>query len=506
MKNTRREFVKNTAVVAGGISLLSTGCSTGEPTMSFKEYRQFDALGLAELVKTGEVSAAELLENAIARTEAVNPAINAVVLEHYDMARETVKNGLPDGPFSGVPYLLKDLGVAMKGTVTTDGSVFNKDNLYDYDSTITARYKKAGLVIFGKANSPEFGGSPSTENTLFGATHNPWDLTRSAGGSSGGSAAAVAAGILPAAHATDGGGSIRIPGSCCGLFAMKPTRGRTPQGPLSYEKFDGLTIGHAVSRSVRDNAGLLDISQGPELGDAYATHVVERPYLEEIKRPVGKLRIALMTKPILSTIEVDQECVTAAENAAKLCESLGHSVELATPPVNVSNLYKGLGGASCIVVAEAVAAQEAKLGRKVTPDDLEEATWDRLQKGRAITGLEHAQFRSYFHEGSRVLGRFMQDYDVILSPTMGMVPAKLGVLSMDQPYSELMLPGARAAAFTGLYNMTGQPAMSVPLHWTEEGVPVGVQFAGRFGDEATLYRLAAQLEEAAPWFDKIAAV
>lgn len=471
--------------------------------MNFEQYRKFDAIGLAELVNAGKASAAELLDIAIARTEAVNPKVNAVVLEHYDMARAAIDNGLPDGPFTGVPYVLKDLGSAVKGTVTTDGSVFNKDNVYDFDSTLTERYKKAGLVIFGKTNSPEFGGSPSTENTLFGATHNPWNLQRSAGGSSGGSAAAVAAGIVPAAHATDGGGSIRIPASCCGLIGMKPTRGRVPQGPKSYEKFSGLTMQHAVSRSVRDNAALLDISQGPELGDAYATAVCERPYLDEITSPAGNLRIALMTKPILSNIVVDNECVEAAENAAKLCESLGHHVEIAIPPVDVGALYRALGGTSCLVVAEAVAEQEAKLGRQVTEADLEEATWDRLQRGREITGLEYSLFRNSFHEGSRALAIFMQDYDVILSPTMAMVPAKLGVLAMNQPYSALMKPGARAAAFTGLYNMTGQPAMSVPLHWSNEGIPVGVQFAGRFGDEATLYRLAAQLEQAAPWFDQI---
>jgi Asp-tRNA(Asn)/Glu-tRNA(Gln) amidotransferase A subunit family amidase len=285
--------------------------------------------------------------------------------------------GLPDGPFTGVPWLLKDLGIAMKGTVTTNGSAFFKDAIQQHDSTLVARYRRAGLVIFGKTHSPEFGGTASSESALFGDTHNPWNLELSAGGSSGGSAAAVAAGIVPAAHASDGGGSIRIPASACGLFGLKPTRGRVPLGPDIYESRNGLSAQHVVSRSVRDSAALLDLSQGADIGDAYASPEMRRPYSEEIQQPAGKLRIALMTAPLLP-LAVDPECVAAAQNAAKLCESLGHQVEEATPVIDAGSLYDALGVSSNLVVAKKVSRREQALGRKVREDELEPITWQGL--------------------------------------------------------------------------------------------------------------------------------
>jgi Asp-tRNA(Asn)/Glu-tRNA(Gln) amidotransferase A subunit family amidase len=424
------------------------------------------------------------------------------VTKHYELARGFIEKGLPDGPFQGVPYLLKDLGIALDGTVTTQGSLFFRTAIYDYDSTLVRRYKNAGLVIFGKTHSPEFGGTPSSESRLFGATHNPWKLDLSAGGSSGGAAAAVAAGIVPAAHGSDGGGSIRIPASACGLFGLKPTRGRVPMGPKVYETRNGLSVMHAVSRSVRDSAALLDVSQGPAPGDAYSAPGAMRPYAEEVRRSPGKLRIALMTRPILQ-IPVAPECVEAAENAGRLCESLGHQVEVATPILDGRALYDALGISSNVVVAENVEAREAALGRSVAPGELESITWQAREAGRSASAVNYSRARTTLHRASRTLASFMQEYDAVLSPTMALVPPKLGVLSLSQDYEDFMLVAAAASAFTALYNMTGQPAMSVPLHQTDHGIPVGVMFAGRFGDEAALFRLAAQLERATPWFDRV---
>jgi Asp-tRNA(Asn)/Glu-tRNA(Gln) amidotransferase A subunit family amidase len=503
---TRRDFVHAGALLTlGGLFALPSQRSAAADARSFGEYRRYDALGLAELVRRGDASPQQLLDLAIARTEAIDPQINAVVARHDDLARQAIRNGLPEGPFKGVPYLLKDLGIALAGTVTTDGSRFFADVVYDHDSTLVERYQAAGLVIFGKTHSPEFGGSPSSESRLFGATHNPWNPALSAGGSSGGSAAAVAAGIVPAAHASDGGGSIRIPASCCGLFGLKPARGRVPMGPGVYETRNGLSAMHAVSRSVRDSAALLDISQGPAPGDAYAAPRRERPYLEELKHSPGKLRIALMTHTILG-IPVAPECVTAAKIAGKLLESLGHQVEIAAPELDVGPLYGALGISSNVLVAEKVQGREALLGRSAGPEELEPVTRHGLKAGRAVNAVAYSRARKTLHRASRTLASFMQRYDAILSPTLALVPPALGVLSLDQPYEDFMTGAAAASAFTALYNMTGQPAMSVPLHWTDAGVPVGVMFAGRFGDEATLFRLAAQLEQAAPWFDRVPSI
>jgi Asp-tRNA(Asn)/Glu-tRNA(Gln) amidotransferase A subunit family amidase len=499
---TRRRFLEASA---GAALALGAAPALGRERGSFAEYRSHDAVGLAQLVRRGEASPSELLELAIARAEAVNPKVQALILEHFDLARREARSKLPEGPLRGVPYLLKDLAVAMRGTLTTEGSRLFRKARHDEDNTLVERYRAAGLVIFGKTHSPEFGSSPSSESALHGATHNPWDLTRSAGGSSGGAAAAVAAGIVPAAHASDGGGSIRIPASACGLFGLKPTRGRVPMGPTLYEGWGGLSAQHAVTRSVRDSAALLDATQGREVGDAYATAARERPYLEEIERDPGRLRIAWMKQPAIP-VPVDEDCSAAAEHAANLCASLGHEVVPAQPTLDVEALWNAFGLTTSVGIALKVARREAELGRAAGPDDLEPINLRNVRSGRAASGIEHARARDTLHAASRALGRFMQEYDVILSPTMASVPPKLGTLGLSQPYERFVAAASAASAFTSLFNMTGQPAMSVPLHWTASGVPVGAMFAGRFGDEATLFRLAAQLETQQPWFERVPAI
>src|SRR2546429_4818864 len=295
-----------------------------------KDYERYDGLGLADLVRTRAVTAKELLTAAVARIEARNPAVNAVVNRMYDRAEATIAAGLPPGPFTGVPYLLKDLGVYYTGTVTSSGSAFFRDAIADHDSEIVARLKRAGLVILGKTNTSEFGLSPSAEPKLFGPTRNPWNLARSAGGSSGGAAAAVAAGMLPMAHGTDGGGSVRIPASCCGLFGLKPTRARTPFGPDLGENWSGSSVGHALTRSVRDSAALLDATGGPDIGDPYWAPPPKSPFLAEVGAEPGRLKIAFTTKA-WSGHPVGPECIAAVAEAAKLCERLGHHVEEASP-------------------------------------------------------------------------------------------------------------------------------------------------------------------------------
>ncbi len=467
-----------------------------------KDYERYDGLGLADLVKTRAVTAKELLTAAVARIEARNPAVNAVVNRLYDRAEAAIAAELPAGPFAGVPYLLKDLGVYYTGTVTSSGSAFFRDAIADHDSEIVARLKRAGLVILGKTNTSEFGLSTSVEPKLFGPTRNPWNLEFSAGGSSGGAAAAVASGMLPVAHATDGGGSIRIPASCCGLFGLKPTRARTPLGPDFGEGWSGMGVGHAVTRSVRDSAALLDVTAGPDVGDPYWAPPPGGPYLAEVGVDPGRLRIAFTTKA-WSGHPVDVECVAAVLASAKLCESLGHSVAEASPFIDEELHNKArrvVIGANTRTTLE---ARGKALGREPRPDDVETFTWAAAESGRELTASDYAGAIRVLHQVGRVVGRFFTRYDVLLTPTMCEPPYKLGVLSMSgndpQTYLQALLG---TIAFTSLFNTAGNPAMSVPLHWSASGLPVGVQFAAPFGDEATLLRLGSQLEAARPWVDR----
>lgn len=466
------------------------------------DYERFDGLGLAELVKTRQVSAQELLHAAIERVERRNPAINAVVNRMFDKAEAAIAAGLPSGLFTGVPYLLKDLGVYYAGTVTTAGSAFLRDAVADHDSEIVTRMKRAGLVIFGKTNTSEFGLSTSVEPKLFGPTRNPFNLAYSAGGSSGGAGAAVASGMVPMAHATDGGGSIRVPASCCGLFGLKPTRARTPMGPDFGEGWSGASVGHAVTRSVRDSAALLDATAGPDIGDPYWAPPPERPFLAEVGAHPGPLKIAFSTTA-WNGQDVAPECAAAVMDAATLCESLGHHLEPASPEIDADEHAK----ATRIIVAantrRALEARAATLRREPGTDDVEAVTWSTAEFGRKATATDYAHALVSIHRIGRVVARFFCRFDILLTPTLCKPPHKLGMLAMTgidpKAYLKALLG---TIAFTSVFNSAGNPAMSVPLHWTASGLPIGVQFAAPFGDEATLLRLAAQLEAARPWGDR----
>jgi amidase len=469
---------------------------------AFAEYDRYDALGLAGLVRDKEISAAELLETAIARVEAGNPRLNAITHKLYDRARAAVAAGLPDGPLAGVPFMLKDLGAFEKGIPCSFGSRFFDGFIAPVDATITERYRAAGLVVLARTATPEFGLNATTEPALHGPTRNPWDLTRSAGGSSGGSAAAVAARLLPAAHATDGGGSIRIPASCCGLFGLKPTRARNPSGPLVGEGWSGMSVGHVVTISVRDSAALLDATHGPAPGDPYPAPPVARPFLAEVGADPGRLRIALVTVPPDGT-PVHPDCVAAAENAARLCAELGHVVEPADLPPLPPIFAGATGIIICANLRNTLEKRGRALGREPRPDDVERVTWQMAERGRRHSAAEYAGAVQGIHDVGRTLAPFFARYDVLLSPTLAQPPVALGHL--DMMLDDLDAFTERLAAFmpfTPLFNITGQPAASLPLSWNAQGLPIGVQFAAPFGDEATLFRLAAQLEAAAPWRDR----
>ena len=442
------------------------------------ELDRYDGLGLAALVRQREVSAAELLDAAIERVEARNPAINAVIHRMDAQARTAIAAGLPRGPFTGVPYLLKDLGAFYAGAPTTLGSAFFRDAVADHDSEIVLRLKHAGLVIFGKTNTSEFGLSTSVEPRLFGPTRNPWNHAYSAGGSSGGAAAAVAAGMVPMAHATDGGGSIRIPASACGLFGLKPTRARTPAGPDIAESWNGAGISHAVTRSVRDSAALLDATAGPDIGDPYCAPPPRGSFLADAGAGAdpGRLKIAVTTTAWNGS-PVDPDCAAAATGAARLCETLGHHVAEASPAIDEEARNAAM---RLIIGAHTRATLElrgAALGREPQPEDVETSTWSMAEYGRQVTASDYAKAIRVLHQTGRVLGRFFGAYDVLITPTMCRPPYKLGVLAQSGNDAHAYLEAILATiAFTSPFNTTGSPAMSVPLSWSRDGLPIGVQF------------------------------
>jgi amidase len=438
----------------------------------------------------------------------------------FDEALATVARGVGDGPFAGVPFLLKDLLAAYAGQPLRSGSRFLKDYVPDRDSEIVRRYRRAGVIVVGKTNTCEFGLVPYTEPELFGPTRNPWDLSRTPGGSSGGSAAAVAAGIVPMAGGGDGGGSIRIPASCCGLFGLKPSRGRTPTGPYYGEIWQGAVVEHVLTRSVRDSAAMLDAIAGPDPGAPYYAPAPERPFLDEVQRAPGQLRIAFTSTPFFGHT-VHPECIAALHETTALLEGLGHHVEEAAPALDGLSLARDFLTLVCAEVRADLEDACHVVGRRATSRDVEPATWALALLGSRINAGTLAMAKRSLQRAARRVGDCMEGYDVLLTPTLAEPPVKIGAL--QPPPSEMRaiklvgrlnaaallewvgaLDKAAATTFdfipyTPLFNVTGQPAMSVPLAWSTDGLPIGMQFVGRYGDEATLLRLAGQLEQARPW-------
>lgn len=470
--------------------------------MNVDEYQSFDAVDLAALVAQNEVTPTELLDIAKQIAEARNPSINALTQDLSAFARAEIERGLPGGPFRGVPFLLKDQFQQLTGTVTTAGCKVFADTVADHDSTLTARYRAAGFVIFAKTNSPELAMSSTTEPALFGPTRNPWNLEHSAGGSSGGAASAVAAGIVPVAHASDGGGSIRIPASACGLVGLKPTRGRVPLGPTMFENWAGATCAHVVSRTLRDTAAVLDATAGPELGDSYVCYAHEGTFVAELQRVPAPLRIALMIEP-WRPVPVDHEVVAAVESTARHLEALGHHVELAHPLLDVEAVLGAFGVITSTGTAVILDAAADRRGRPIDEHDVEPTTWWSYQRGRGLSATAYANAVNAVQMATREAARFHTEFDILLSPTVATPPPRIGAFADPDPLQTLIATG-RFAPFTAIMNLTGQPSISLPLARSANGLPIGVMLTSALGTEGLLLRLAAQLEAAAPWPTSVA--
>jgi len=461
-----------------------------------------DLLGHAQLVRDGEATAAELIEGAIERIKRVNPQVNAVIAEFFDEARGLLGTSPgKDGPLFGGPFLVKDLYCHYAGRVTTGASALSAGNVVDHDSELMARYRRSGLLTLGKTNLCEFGTLGTTEPALFGPTRNPWDTAHSSGGSSGGAGAAVAAGMVPAAHGGDGAGSIRIPASCCGLFGLKPTRGRITLGPDVGDSLGGIVNEHVLSRTVRDSAAVLDATHGPMPGDPYTAAPPQGPYLTETGMAPRRLRIAMTDCSLLGTT-VDPECVAAVRDAALLCESLGHDVEIAAPPIDAEQydtLYRRFWAMTATRsiwnIAKAECRDPAETSRQAEPFNQY-----LFAQGHATLATEYLADLGWFHGFGRSLAGFLGGYDVWLTPTLGHPPPLLGHFDAGVHGGEKVMGRFMVfLAFTTFANMAGLPAMSVPLWWTPDGLPVGSQFTAKAGAEDLLFRLAAQLETARPW-------
>jgi len=492
---SRRRFLEGSLAAAASLAAGPLGAAAVRAAETGDALGDLDATALAARVRQGEVTPQELLDAAIARIGRVDPELNAVVIRRFDEARAEAEAGLPDGPFRGVPFLLKNL-IACDGVPLTYGSRFFAKHVADHTHAVAARFRRAGLVLAGSTNTPEFGLLPSTEPLLHGPTKNPWDLARSPGGSSGGAAAAVAAGIVPMAHASDGGGSIRIPASQCGVFGLKPSRGRHPQWPDA--ELLGLSVDLCVSRSVRDSAGLLDAIRGHLPGDRWKAAAPPRPYREAVGAPPGRLRVAFHAADF-SGRAPHADCREAVEGAAELCESLGHRVEEARPPVDGDAFADAFLVYWAGFAGQVIQAATRRLGREPQRELFEPWTWALYERDRRRAPADLLLASQVVQRATYAAARFFEAYDVLLTPVLGGPPVPTGAFAPGRSYDELYEELVRYVAYTPLWNATGQPAMSVPLHWNAEGLPIGVHFAGRPDDEATLLRLAAQLEEARPW-------
>lgn len=474
----------------------------GRGMAGFAEYLRYDALGLAELIARKQVTPPEVLDAAIARADRLNPKLNAIIYRQDDQARKRAAGPL-SGPFAGVPFLLKDLYAIDAGHPCTNGSRFWKNFVPDHDLTLVERYKRAGLVIFGRTNTPEMGLTMATEPSALGICHNPWNLERSAGGSSGGSAAAVAARILPMAHATDGGGSIRIPAANCALVGLKPTRARNPAGPDVGEGWSGLATAHCVSISVRDSAALLDATNGPAPGDPYAAPPPARPYLQEVGADPGKLRIGLVTAGPDGE-KAHAACIEGATSVGRLCASLGHHVKETEFRFETELFRWAMWTLVAANVANNLNLRARYAGRDATADDVEPVTFAMAEMGRKLPATDYARALFLIHSFGRQVAKMYQRYDLLLSPTLANPPLPFGRCSMQNPDPQAFSREvASELKFTPIYNVSGCPAVSLPLHWTSDGLPVGIQFGAAFGNEALLFRIAAQMEQAQPWKDRL---
>lgn len=467
--------------------------------MQYADYVKYDGLGLAELVRRKDVHPTELVETAIARGEAVNPSLNFMVFADFERAREAAARGRATGPFAGVPMFLKDILAFAEGMPTRQGSRFIPSVPSKRDSLLTTRFRKAGFIPLGKTNVPEFGMVPTTESKLYGPACNPFDLTRSTGGSSGGSAAAVAAGVVPVAHANDGGGSIRIPASCCGLVGLKPTRARVSVGPELGDAVDGLAIDHVVARSVRDSAAALDAIAGNVPGDPYWAPPAPSSWLAAMEETPRRLRIAFSSRK-LDGSSMHPDCESAVRHGARLCEMLGHSVEEAGQSFDLSVLVPSFMTVWSANLAAAVDAVAQVTGEAPAAEMFEGLTWGMYTAGRQVGASQYLVAKDALQRASREAAKFHETYDVWLMPTLGAPPMKNGVFDVEEgDIYKGFLPLFDYVPFTAFQNVTGQPAISLPLFWNGEGLPIGVQFAAGFGDEKTLFQLARQLEQAAPW-------
>lgn len=487
--------------------------------MTLDEYRQYDALGLAALVRRGEVSAQTLVEVAAARLEAVNPRLNAVIHRRIEQALEEARRVPREAPFAGVPFLVKDLGMEVEGMPMCVGSRAYARFRSVRDSEVVKKIKRAGLLILGKSNTPEFGLTPFTEPRAFGPSRNPWNEAYSPGGSSGGSAAAVAAGVVPIATANDGGGSIRIPASCCGLFGLKPTRGRVSWAPLMGEMWSGAAIEHCVSRTVRDSAAYLDVIQGAAPGDPYIIEPPKRPYLQEVETPPGRLRIGYSLQHTLG-FPVDEACQQALWRVLDILRAEGHEVAEVPLPYRREDLAE----AFLVVVAGELGGDmrmlEQFLGRPVRPSDVEPSTYALYLLGQSFSAADYTYAKRQWSFISQRIAAFHEQYDMLLTPTLARRPVRVGALQPSAAEERLMrvvntlrLGTAVKASiqnladkiydympWTPFANITGQPSMSVPvLRTREENLPIGVMFTGRLGEEDVLFRLAGQLEKALQW-------
>ncbi len=491
---------------------------------TFPEYSQYDGLGLAELVRAKKVSTAELVEEAIRRIEVHNPALNAVIYKMYDSAMETAKKPILDGPFTGVPFLIKDLMATIQGVPTSSGNRLWRDIPAKQDTELARRWKQAGVIILGKTNTPEFGLTPYTEPETFGAARNPWDTSRTPGGSSGGSGAAVAARIVPLASGGDGGGSIRIPASACGLFGLKPTRGRTPTGPIIGESWHGFAIEHVLTRSVRDSAAMLDATAGADIGAPYYAPPQERPFLREVTAKPGKLRIAFTGRPMLG-VNVHADVLKGLAETVSLLQDLGHELVEDAPLVDGQAFSLAFVTILAAELRADIKEAARAAGKRLSVKDFDPASFGLGMLGKALSAEEYASAARYLQMAARDIARFFVGYDMLLTPTLSQPPVPIGSLQPSAGEKALIRQIGRLDAggllklmgiikplaaktfefipWTPVFNVSGQPAMSVPLHWNAEGLPIGMHFVGRFGDEASLFRLAGQLEGARPWANRI---